>query len=111
MRQDRLVGLGNIYACETLFRAGINPLRPAGGLSPDEISALARAVRSVLHAAIKNCGTTFSDFQDSQGRIGGYQRYLKVYGREGLPCLRCGELVERRIQQQRSTFFCPACQR
>jgi len=78
LRQDKLVGIGNIYR--------------------------------ILRAAIKHCGTTFSDFQDSRGQTGGYARFLKVYKREGDPCRTCGAPVARSTQAQRSSFFCPCCQ-
>jgi len=110
MRQDRLAGIGNIYASEILFLAGINPQRPAGALDTAEVAALLCATRTVLRKAIKHCGTTFSDFQDSSGEMGGFQRFLKVYGRAGQPCRRCRGKIERIMQGQRSTFYCPACQ-
>lgn len=111
LRQDRLVGIGNIYASEICFSARLNPRRPAGSLSLGEISRLLQAIRRVLRAAIRHCGTTFSDFQDSTGEMGGYAKYLKVYGRKGQPCRVCGTLIEQAVQQQRSTFWCPNCQR
>jgi formamidopyrimidine-DNA glycosylase len=110
MRQDRVAGIGNIYASEILFAAQINPRRAAGLLSEREIAALHSATRAILRRAIRRAGTTFSDFQDSRGRAGSYQKCLAVYGREGEACLRCGEAVWRFVQQGRSTFFCPACQ-
>lgn len=110
LRQDRIVGLGNIYASEICFRAGIHPTVPAGRLNKSQLRRLHRAIRSILTAAIKHCGTTFSDFQTASGSPGDYLRYLKVYGREGRPCRRCRGQVERIVQGQRSTFFCPACQ-
>jgi formamidopyrimidine-DNA glycosylase len=110
LRQDRLVGLGNIYASEILHRAGLSPFREAGTLNDKEIGRLRSAMRAILTRAIRNCGTTFSDFQDARGVEGGYQNLLAVYGREDEPCRRCGAPVERVVQQQRSTFFCPACQ-
>ena len=111
LRQDRLSGIGNIYACEALHASGIHPLRQAGSLSAVEVKSLYRSLRHILRAAIRHCGTTFSDFQDSSGSLGGYARFLKVYGCEGMPCGRCGGIVERMAQQQRSTFYCPGCQR
>jgi formamidopyrimidine-DNA glycosylase len=111
LRQDRLAGLGNIYASEILFEAGIDPMREAGSLTRDEASRLHRSMRRVLKRAIRHCGTTFSDFQDARGLTGSYQRYLKVYGREGEACSVCGGPLQRVVQQQRSTFFCPRCQR
>ena len=110
LRQDRLVGLGNIYASEILFRSRLSPFRLAGDLEPGETSRLHRATRRVLREAIEHCGTTFSDFQDSQGMSGGFQKLLRVYGREGLPCRTCGHAVQRVVQQGRATFLCERCQ-
>ena len=111
MRQDRLTGIGNIYASEILHSDRIHPVRLAGVLDATEAGRLHSATRRVLDNAIKKCGTTFSDFQDTAGRIGSYQKYLKVYGRAGKPCRRCRAPIERIVQQGRSTFFCPKCQR
>ncbi len=111
LRQDRLVGLGNIYASEILFRAGIDPRRASGSLDGDEIRALHRHTRRVLRQAIDCCGTTFSDFQDSHGMPGGFQAFLRVYGKEGEACPGCGGEIRRLVQQQRSTFLCENCQR
>jgi formamidopyrimidine-DNA glycosylase len=110
LRQDRLVGIGNIYASEIPFVARVSPFRSVDGLGGGEVRRLHRAVRSVLRHAIDACGTTFSDFQDAHGVTGRYQEMLSVYGREGEPCPRCGGAVRRAVQQQRSTFYCPACQ-
>jgi formamidopyrimidine-DNA glycosylase len=110
LRQDRLVGLGNIYASEILFAARLSPLRPAGDLSPEEVQRLHRAMRRVLRAAIDCCGTTFSDFQDAHGAAGSFQECLAVYSRAGDPCHLCETPVKRLVQQQRSTFWCPRCQ-
>ncbi|MBW2277202.1 MAG: DNA-formamidopyrimidine glycosylase, partial [Deltaproteobacteria bacterium] len=111
LRQDRLVGIGNIYASEILFSCRIDPRRAVGSLTRSEVSGLQRAVRSVLRRAIECCGTTFSDFQDARGQTGGFARLLKVYGRQGEPCRRCRGEIARIVQQQRSTFFCSDCQR
>jgi formamidopyrimidine-DNA glycosylase len=111
MRQDRLAGIGNIYASEILFAAGISPKRSVATLDRAEIRKLLGATRRILRRAIRNCGTTFSDFQDARGVTGSYQRYLAVYGREGAACRRCGRIIERFVQQQRSTFLCGGCQR
>ena len=111
LRQDRLSGIGNIYASEILFAACLHPRRAAGSLSADEAARLHRAVRHVLRKATAHCGTTFSDFLDARGREGGFGRFLKVYGRGGQPCLSCGTLIEREVQGGRSTYFCPGCQR
>ncbi len=111
LRQDRLVGLGNIYASEVLFRAGLHPCRPAGSLSAGEVTRLARSVTEVLQQAIAHNGTTFSDFQTSRGVSGSYQRFLAVFQRQRQPCPRCGAPLLRLVQQGRSTFFCGRCQR
>ena len=110
LRQDRLVGLGNIYASEILFAARLHPERPAGSLDPHELRRLHRATRRVLRQAIDCCGTTFSDYRTSWGVRGGFQEFLGVYARAGEPCRRCGQLVERVTIQGRSTFWCPRCQ-
>jgi len=110
MRQDRLSGLGNIYASEILFSARIHPARTGASLTRAEIRRLHAATGRVLRRAIKYCGVTFSDFQDSRGCIGSYQRLLGVYRRAGERCRRCRATIERVVQQQRSTFFCPRCQ-
>lgn len=109
LRQDRLVGLGNIYASEILHAAKISPFREAGSLEPAEIRRLYRSTVAILTRAIQNCGTTFSDFQDAHGVTGNYGRFLKVYEREGQPCDRCGTGIVRVVQAQRSTYFCPYC--
>lgn len=109
LRQDRLVGLGNIYASEILHAAQISPFREAGSLDPAETRRLHRFTVKILAQAIENCGTTFSAFQDAHGLIGNYGRFLKVYEREGQPCPRCGAEIIRVVQAQRSTYFCPHC--
>jgi formamidopyrimidine-DNA glycosylase len=110
LRQDRLVGLGNIYASEILWVSRLSPFREPGSLDPAETRRLHRATRRVLARAIDNCGTTFSDFQDARGVEGSYQRFLKVYDREGQRCRRCRGRIERVVQQQRSTYHCRGCQ-
>jgi len=110
LRQDRLTGLGNIYASEILARARLHPARLAGSLGVDEIRRLHRATVTILRRAIRHCGTTISDFQDSAGQSGDFQRFLAVYGHADDPCRRCRTKVKRMVQQGRSTFFCPVCQ-
>lgn len=110
LRQDRLVGLGNIYASEIAFQARLHPRRRAGSLRPEEVRRLCDAVRRVLRRAIRFGGTTFSDFADAAGRAGRFYSMLAVYDREGRPCRRCRTPVVRFVQQQRSTYCCPACQ-
>ena len=111
LRQDRLVGVGNIYASEILHHARLSPHRAAGSLRAAEVERLVDATRKILRRAIRRSGTTFSDFQDTTGSIGSYQRFLAVYDREGEPCRRCRRPVLREVQQQRSTFWCRGCQR
>lgn len=111
MRQDRLAGIGNIYASEALFEARIDPRRPTGSLNTDEIARLRRAIRLILNRAIRACGTTISDYRDSRGSAGGFANRLAVYGREGGPCPRCGAPIGRIVQRQRSTYFCNTCQK
>lgn len=110
LRQDRLVGMGNIYASEALYLAGIAPTRTAGSLDETEVTRLHAAVRRVLQRAIRAGGTTFSDFRDPSGQRGNYGSKLAVYDREGAACPGCGAAILRIVQQQRSTFHCTHCQ-
>lgn len=112
LRQDRLVGFGNIYASEVCFAAGIDPRRAAGDLDAAQIKRVHRVTRQIFTKAIECGGTTIMDFMDCEGRCGDYRRFLKVYGREGERCLRrgCDGTVVRIVQAGRSTFFCPKCQ-
>jgi formamidopyrimidine-DNA glycosylase len=107
--QRCLAGLGNIYAQEILHDAAIRPDRVSGSLSQKEIGRLVHSTRRILRRAIQHRGTSVRDYLDGNGRPGRYQRYLKVYQRHGLPCLRCASPV-RRIRGARSSFYCPACQ-
>jgi len=111
LRQDRLVGLGNIYVSEILHAARISPFRIAASLDRAELARLHGWIRRILERAIDNCGTTFSDFQDARGLEGSYQQFLAVYSREGQACPRCAEPILREVQQQRSTFHCVGCQK
>ena len=105
-----VVGVGNIYANEALFRAGIRPGRAAGRVSRPRYERLAEAVREVLRAAIADGGTTLRNFVDEQGRPGYFAQSLAVYGRAGEPCVSCGEaLVEKRLGG-RATIYCRRCQ-
>lgn len=108
--QRRVAGVGNIYACESLHRAGLDPRRPGGALEEDEVGRLHGALRSVLSRALERGGTTLRDYRTPDGGAGGFQRSLSVYGRKDEPCPRCGERVRRIVQAGRSTFFCPGCQ-
>lgn len=108
---DIVVGAGNIYACEALFLAGVDPRLPAGKLSRPRAERLARAVCGVLAQALDAGGSTLRDFKDAHGVAGSFQMQARVYGREGQPCLTCGSPIRRIVQGQRSTFFCPQCQK
>ncbi|MGN6828041.1 bifunctional DNA-formamidopyrimidine glycosylase/DNA-(apurinic or apyrimidinic site) lyase [Paucibacter sp. M5-1] len=108
---DIVVGAGNIYACEALFLAGIDPRAQAGRLSGPRCARLAAAVRQVLGAALEAGGTTLRDFKDAHGVAGSFQMQAQVYGREGEPCRVCRTPIRRIVQGQRSTFFCPSCQK
>jgi formamidopyrimidine-DNA glycosylase len=109
--QRRLAGVGNIYACEALFYAGIRPKRPAGRLTATERIGLLKSVRRVLRRAIKHRGSSLNDYVDAEGKEGGFQKQFAVYGRHGLPCKQCRSTVRRILLAQRSTFYCSACQR
>jgi formamidopyrimidine-DNA glycosylase len=110
MDQRRVAGVGNIYASEALFRAGIDPRRPGRDLAPDEVKRLHRTVRGVLREALEQAGTSFQHYRAVNGRSGEFQVRLQVYGREGGPCRKCGQSIERVVQAGRSTFYCPSCQ-
>jgi formamidopyrimidine-DNA glycosylase len=111
MDQRVVVGVGNIYASEALFRAGIHPRRAAGRVSPLRLGRLVEAVRDVLGEAIRQGGTTLRDYVSADGSPGYFRQKLYVYERSGEPCRRCGAPVRHIVQGQRSTYFCPACQR
>ncbi|MGB4466720.1 MAG: bifunctional DNA-formamidopyrimidine glycosylase/DNA-(apurinic or apyrimidinic site) lyase [Azovibrio sp.] len=106
-----LVGVGNIYAAESLFRAGISPLRPAGRISPARLGQLVAAVRETLLDAIASGGSSVRDYVQSDGGAGSFQLRCAVYARAGQPCPRCGGSIRQVRQAGRSTFYCPACQR
>jgi formamidopyrimidine-DNA glycosylase len=106
-----VVGVGNIYACEALFRSAIRPSKAAGRLSRDNALALHAAVVQVLAEAIERGGSTLRNFQAIDGELGHFQLHCDVYGREGQPCKRCAAAVKRRVMNQRSTFYCAGCQR
>jgi len=108
--QKAVAGVGNIYADEALWRARINPLRPAGELTRPEVAALRKTVRQVLELAIERQGSTLRDFRGADGRRGRMQRAFRVYGRGGEPCERCGTLITKTRVGGRGTWFCPACQ-
>ena len=108
--QGLLAGLGNIYSSEVLFRCGINPCRKGKRVKLREWEKLVDETRSVLNEAIEKNGTSISDFRRVDEKTGEFQNFLRVYEREGKPCVNCGMPVQRIVQQQRSSYFCPGCQ-
>ncbi len=106
-----VVGVGNIYATESLYRARIHPATEAGRIAPVRYERLAAAIRAVLAQAIAAGGSTLRDFSDVHGVAGRYTEFAQAYERAGLPCGRCGAPIRRLVQGQRATYFCPRCQR
>lgn len=106
-----VVGVGNIYACEALFAAGIHPRRAAGRVAAKRLAALVVAIRAVLERSIEQGGTTLRDFLREDDRPGYFKQQLTVYDRAGQPCRLCKTPIERITLGQRSTYFCPKCQR
>lgn len=111
MNSHIVVGVGNIYASEALYLAGINPRRAAGRIAKARYARLAEAIREVLGKAIEAGGTTLRDFYGSSGEAGYFRQKLGVYGRGGSPCRQCGRPVTAVVLGQRSTFYCKNCQR
>ena len=109
--QGNVAGLGNIYVCEALFRAGIHPTTLAGSLTGAQVAGLVPLIRAVLAEAIEAGGSSLRDYRQADGELGYFQHAFRVYGREGAPCHACGAPVQRIVQSGRSSFFCPACQR
>jgi formamidopyrimidine-DNA glycosylase len=111
--QRIVAGLGNIYVCETLYRAGISPLRKANQLSKPRVSALVPIIRDVLNEAIEAGGSSLKDFRQASGDLGYFQHSFDVYGREGEPCrtAQCSSSIKRVVQSGRSSFYCTNCQR
>ena len=110
MNGQVVVGVGNIYASEALYRSGIRPGKAAGRVSARAFDLLAAQIKAVLSAAIKSGGTTLRDFVNSEGQPGYFQQTLNVYGREGMPCRKCDSLIKQVTIGQRSTFYCTNCQ-
>ncbi|GAV23560.1 DNA-formamidopyrimidine glycosylase [Carboxydothermus pertinax] len=109
--QKIIAGIGNIYADEILFEAGLSPKRLAATLKDYEGEKLFKAIRKVLTLGIEHRGTSIRDYVDSENRQGGFQHFLKVYGKEGFTCVRCGNLIIRERHAGRSTHYCPNCQK
>jgi formamidopyrimidine-DNA glycosylase len=109
--QSRIAGVGNIYACEALWEAGIRPSRPSHSISKPARRRLHDAIRNVLQRAVEARGTSVDDYVDAEGLRGGFQNQLAVYGRLGEPCSRCGKPVVRTVIGQRGTWWCRGCQK
>lgn len=111
--QRIVAGLGNIYVCETLFRAGISPKRKAGRIAAGRVAAIVPIIRTVLSEAIEAGGSSLKDFRQADGELGYFQHSFDVYGREGEPCKseQCNATIARIVQSGRSSFYCPQCQR
>jgi formamidopyrimidine-DNA glycosylase len=110
MDQQVVAGIGNIYASELLFRAGVRPMRIAAMLSRPEVEQIVKAAKTVLREAIRHRGSSISDYLDGEGQPGNFQERFRVYDREGLPCRRCKAPIQREVRGGRSAFFCPVCQ-
>lgn len=108
--QTVVAGLGNIYADEVLFQAGVHPERPLGTLTDEENQRLAQAMREILQASIEQRGTTFRDYVDGNNQKGGYQEFLRVFQKLNQPCPNCGQQIQRIKVAGRSSYFCPHCQ-
>lgn len=110
LNQQLIAGIGNIYADEALFVAGLRPDRPAGELSAEESSRLQAAIIEVLRRSIENHGTSFRDYRDGLNQQGGNQFFLAVYGREGQACRGCGQAINKMVVGGRGTHYCRQCQ-
>jgi formamidopyrimidine-DNA glycosylase len=111
LNQEVIAGLGNIYADEALYYASIHPLRRANSLTPAEVQLLHEGIVSVLTLGIEHGGTSFSEYRDLWGEAGDNYNHVRVYHQQGKPCQRCGTPIERIVVAQRSTHFCPKCQK
>jgi formamidopyrimidine-DNA glycosylase len=111
LNQEVVAGLGNIYADEALYYASIHPLRRANSLTPIEVQLLHEGIVSVLTLGIEHGGTSFNEYRDLWGEAGDNYNHVRVYHQQGKPCLRCGTPIERIVVAQRSTHFCPHCQK
>jgi len=110
MNSHVVVGVGNIYASESLFMAGIRPGRAAHRITRIESERLVEAIREILTRSIKQGGTTLRDFVNSDGEPGYFKQQLLAYDRAGEPCTVCGDPIKQKVMAQRSTYYCPHCQ-
>lgn len=111
LNQHLVAGIGNIYASEILFDAGISPVRQAGQMNQEEIVLLVKMTKKVLNKAIRLRGSSMRNYRDAEGNEGLFKKHIKVYARENQPCVKCGELIVRIVQSGRSTFYCEHCQK
>ena len=111
MDSNIVVGVGNIYASESLFLAGISPKRRAGKTSNNRYKILTKCIKKILLDAINNGGTTLNDFSNVDGEAGYFAQVLSVYGRNNMPCKRCDGTIKRIVQNQRATYYCTKCQK
>ena len=110
MNSHVVVGVGNIYASESLFHAGISPKREAGKTTKKRYKILVKCIKQVLLESINNGGTTINDFSNVEGESGYFYQILSVYDRKGMPCNRCNGTIKKFVQNQRATYYCPKCQ-
>lgn len=112
LNQEVIAGVGNIYADEACFAAGVLPIRPLGKINPNELKSLLKSLKKILEHSVKLGGTTADDYLDTEGKKGGYSKFLKVYGRENELCVRCKDSVITKIRHAgRGTHFCKKCQK
>lgn len=111
LRQDIVSGVGNIYADEALFKAGILPDRKASRITEQELACLHEGLRAVLEESIRFCGSSIKDYRTAKGDVGSFQNKFHVYGREGQNCHSCGEKLQKKTVAGRTTVFCPVCQK
>jgi formamidopyrimidine-DNA glycosylase len=110
MNSHVVVGVGNIYASESLFHAGISPKREAGKTTKKRYKILVKCIKQVLLESINNGGTTINDFSNVEGESGYFYQILSVYDRKDMPCKRCDGKIKKIVQNQRATYYCPKCQ-
>lgn len=111
MDQKVIAGIGNIYADESLFAAGLSPLRESGSLKPEECARLLSSIQAILHLAISQCGSSIRDYRDADGNAGAFQNSFAVYGRGGENCKKCGAILKKTRLSGRATVFCQNCQK
>lgn len=110
MDQKVIAGVGNIYADEALFQAGISPMRQASSLSPEEAATMLQSIKNILNLSISQCGSSIRDYRDANGNAGAFQNSFLVYGRGGKKCKKCGNILQKTRLGGRSTVFCEHCQ-